>query len=171
MAWVTMGMGPVAPSPDESDYILFYVPIPGMDSPSFDSIQRDSQFTWASNDRLGRDPAMQFTGPGEDHITIEGKMFPFFFGGLSTLERLRVAGRKGKPMRLVRFYPLDDPGGLGSEVVGNTSFVITRVRSVENNIGRYGIAHKIDFTIELKRYGEDDPGAVSTDGSAGWIAV
>jgi phage protein U len=154
MADVLLGLGSQDPNAtNDLALILFYVPQKGLDTPNFESIQRDSQFTWTSADRLSRDPAMQFTGPGEDNISIEGRMFPYHFGGLSTLDRLRRAGRAGKPMMMVRFYPLAEPSGYGSEVIGN--YVIKRVRTVEQKIGVYGIAHKIDFTLELQRYGDD----------------
>jgi phage protein U len=160
MAEVLLGLGSQDPaSTDETGLILFYVPQKGIDTPNFETIQRDVQFTWTSADRLSRDPAMQFTGPGEDNVTIEGRMFPYHFGGLSTLDRLRKAGRAGKPMILVRFYLLTDPAGYGSEVIGN--YVIKRVRTSESKIGAIGIAHKIDFTLELQRYG-DDLNAVQT---------
>jgi phage protein U len=154
MADVLLGLGSQDPNAtDETGLILFYVPAKGIDTPNFESIQRDAQYTWTSADRLSRDPAMQFTGPGEDNVVIDGRMFPYHFGGLSTLERLRAAGRAGKPMLLVRFYPLTNPDGYGSEVIGN--YAIKRVRTVESKIGRIGIAHKVEFTVELQRYGDD----------------
>jgi phage protein U len=154
MADVLLGLGSQDPNAsDETGLILFYVPAKGIDTPNFESIQRDAQYTWTSADRLSRDPAMQFTGPGEDNVVIEGRMYPYHFGGLSTLERLRIAGRAGKPMLLVRFYPLTNPDGYGSEVIGN--YALKRVRTVESKIGRIGIAHKVEFTVELQRYGDD----------------
>jgi phage protein U len=160
MASVLMGLGSLDPS--ESDgVILFYVALPGQDTPNFQTLQRDSQYTWASADRLSRDPAMQFTGPGEENISVDGAMYPYHFGGLSTLQRLRDAGRAGKPMILARFYPLTDPAGYGSENLGN--FVIKRVRTAESRIGVQGIAHKIDFTLELQRYGDDVDATTSTN--------
>jgi phage protein U len=154
MADVLLGLGSQDPNAsDQTGLILFYVPSQGNDTPNFESLQRDAQYTWTSADRLSRDPAMQFTGPGEDNVVIEGRMFPYHFGGLSTLERMRQAGRAGKPMMLVRFYPLTNPAGYGSEVIGN--YAIKRVRTAESKIGRIGIAHKIDFTLELQRYGDD----------------
>jgi uncharacterized protein len=154
MADVLLGLGSQDPNATaDTALILFYVPVKGVDTPNFETIQRDVQFTWTSADRLSRDPAMQFTGPGEDNISIDGRMFPYHFGGLSTLDRMRKAGRAGKPMVMVRFYPLTDPNGYGSEVIGN--YVIKRVRTVESKIGAIGIAHKVDFTMELQRYGDD----------------
>jgi phage protein U len=164
MASVLLGLGSQAPTDDPSGLILFYVPMPGEDTPNFETLQRDTQFTWVSNDRLSRDPAMQFTGPGEENISIDGRMYPHHFGGLSTIQRLRDAGRAGKPYILVRFYPLTNPTGYGSEVIGN--FVIKRVRTVESKIGSLGIAHKIDFTLEICRYG-DDIAATPVDTSLG----
>jgi phage protein U len=153
MASVLLGLGSLAPTTATDDVILFYVPLPNNDTPGFETLQRDAQFTWVSNDRLSRDPAMQFTGPGEENISIDGRMYPHHFGGLSTIQRLREAGRAGKPLIMARFYPLTNPSGYGSEVIGN--FVIKRVRTVESKIGSIGIAHKIDFTLELCRYGDD----------------
>ena len=154
MADVLLGLGSQDPNATAGTaLILFYVPVKGVDTPNFETIQRDVQFTWTSADRLSRDPAMQFTGPGEDNISIAGRMFPYHFGGLSTLDRMRKAGRAGKPMIMVRFYPLTDPNGYGSEVIGN--YVIKRVQTVESKIGAIGIAHKVDFTLELQRYGDD----------------
>jgi phage protein U len=152
MASVLMGLGSLDPSATDN-VILFYAPLPENDTPGYETLQRDSQYTWVSNDRLSRDPAMQFTGPGDDSIVIDGRMYPYHFGGLSTIKLLRDAGRSGKPYILARFYPLTGPGGYGSENLGN--FVIMRVRTAESKIGAVGIAHKIDFTIELKRYGDD----------------
>jgi phage protein U len=167
MASVLLGLGSLNPSNDDG-VILFYVPMPNTDTPGFEQLQRDAQFTWVSNDRLSRDPAMQFTGPGEENIVVEGRMFPYHFGGLSTIQRLREAGRAGKPHILARFYPLTGPSGYGSEVIGN--FVIKRVRTVESKIGTIGIAHKIDFTLELARYGDDlATGAVDTSLGVGQI--
>ena len=167
MASVLLGLGSMSPS-DNDGVILFYVPLPNNDTPGFEQLQRDAQFTWVSNDRLSRDPAMQFTGPGEENVVVEGRMFPYHFGGLSTVQRLREAGRAGKPHILARFYPLTGPSGYASEVIGN--FVIKRVRTVESKIGVIGIAHKIDFTLELCRYGDDlATGAIDTGLGTGAI--
>lgn len=160
MASVLMGLGSLDPAENDG-VILFYVPMPGVDTPGFETLQRDAQFTWVSNDRLSRDPAMQFTGPGEENIVVDGRMYPYHFGGLSTIQRLREAGRSGKPHILARFYPLIEPNGYGSQNLGN--FVIKRIRTVESKIGNVGIAHKIDFTLEMSRYGDDLNTTASND--------
>jgi len=136
--------------------IKFYSPMPGFDTPGFETIERDSQFSWIQQGRLSRSPAMQFTGSNEDVITIAGKMFPNQFGGISTLEALRTAGKAGKPLMLMRFYPLDGEAGAKGEPLG--TFGIKRVRHSEARIGVSGVAHKMDFSLELTEFGED-PGS------------
>ncbi len=157
---VLMGLYTATPTSVTDGLILFYVPLPNFDTPTFETLQRDTQFTWVTQERLSRDPAMQFTGIGEENISIDGKMYPYHFGGLSTIKRLREAGRAGKPYILARLYTVQDPKAYVAEVIGN--FVIKRVRTVENKIGNSGIAHKIDFTVELTRFGEDTDAATST---------
>lgn len=141
--YVTMALGPH----------IFYTPVPDRDTPAYNKIMIDSQFTWIAQNRLSRDPAMQFTGPGEESIMIGCKLYPVFFGGVSTMDAMRASGRAGKPLALIRFNPLRDPQGMAGQNLGK--FVITRVVRDERLIGSFGIGHEIDFTIELKAYGED----------------
>lgn len=155
---------------------VFLQPVLNHDSPNFDTIKRDTNISWVGAQRLGRDVAFQYTGDGEDTIIVEGRLYPRFFGGLSTLRSIRASAAKPQPM--LRFYPfragadflfndiaeLDLRGaaeGWTGEFLGN--FVITRVNDTESKIGSANIAHKVDFTIELKRYG-DDPG----EAQPGW---
>ena len=132
---------------------FFHAPRLGEASPGFDSISRDSSFTWTTQGRLSRDPALQFTGPGEEVISIEGRLFPHMFGGLKTLDALREAGRAGQPLMLTRYYVLSDPIQYVAETIGK--FVIRRIRKNETHIASHGLAHKVDFTLELAMYGED----------------
>jgi phage protein U len=147
-----MGLGDKSPTSTTSP-IYFFVPHLDADTPGFESLTRDSQYNWVNSERLSRDPAFQFTGIGEENITVEGKMYPYHFGGLNTIKLLREAGARGKPLALVRFYPLTDPNGYGGDTLGN--YVIKRVRTIETKIGRDAIARKIDFTLELAKYGDD----------------
>lgn len=153
---------------------IFYVPLPEYDTPGYESLQRDSTYTWVPQGRLNAPVAMQFTGPGQDTIVIEGRLFPHHFGGISTLKALRDAGAAGKPLPLMRFYPVQDEGGGviqgfgpdGNRLVQGTSgigiiseslgdFAIIRVRTGEKNISSVGLANHIDFAIELAAYGND----------------
>jgi phage protein U len=131
----------------------FFSPRLGEASPGFQTIERDSNFTWASQPRLSRAPAMQFTGPGQDIVQIEGKLFPGMFGGLKTLEALRETGVAGKKLMLVRYYVLSEPTQYVGERVGE--FVMTRLRRRELKIGGDGLPVYMEFSLELQAYGED----------------
>jgi uncharacterized protein len=148
--WVLMSLGDNA----------FYSPLPDNDTPGFETIQRDSTYSWVAQGRLSRDPAMQFTGSGEDMIIIEGRLFPHHFGGLSTLEGLRASGRDGKPLPLTRFYAAENEEFSGVPL-GN--YVIKRVRQSDSLISSVGVPHKVDFTLELSYYGDDlNVGSIGT---------
>lgn len=143
---------------------IFYVPEPDHDTPNFETVSRDATFNVPAQNRLSRDPAHQFTGPGEDVITVEGRLFPHHFGGEGTLEGIVQSGRAGKPLMLIRCVPIQN--GFEGIVVGN--FLIRRVRKQHQKIGSTGTAHIIDFTVELVRYGDDrvaDTGESAGNGS------
>lgn len=146
MAEALMSLGPVK----------FFSPMPNRDTPNFDVQEIDSNFTWIAQGRLSRDPAMQFTGPGEEIISIEGRLYPQYFGGIGTLKTLRLYGRLGKPMTLVRYTPLDGPNDLMGENFGR--FALRRVRRTDRHIGSLGVANRIDFVVELSAFGEDPEG-------------
>lgn len=141
--------------------ILFYRPFPGDVTPSFETITREMQASVPSQPRIGRDNAMQFTGPGEETISIHGRMFPYIFGGLSTLDALRDALRAGKPMMLVMFSPnmteesatiVPDQTYSGKKV-GN--YMLRSVKRQDYLYTSDGLPMKVDFTIELVLYGDD----------------
>lgn len=152
MAFALMGLGPHK----------FYIPALHEDTPNFQSINRDTSYSWTAQPRLGRDLAMQFTGPSEDVISVEGVLYPFMFGGVKTIAALRESGRAGKPLDLVRYYGFSDPSeksnsAMPSVMMGSVlgKYVIRRVRTAETKIGSIGAANKIEFTIELAFFGED----------------
>lgn len=137
---------------------VFYIPQPGVETPGYETLQRDSSFTWVPQGRFNAPLAMQYTGQGQDLIIIEGRLFPKFFGGARTLDALRYAGSQGKPLPLIRYHPAyDDNGnlvqGMQADVLGD--FVIMRVRISEKNIASDGGANHIEFQLELMAYGND----------------
>lgn len=145
---------------------VFYVPMVEVETPGYETLQRDTSFTWIPQGRLNAPLAMQFTGPGQDTIVIEGRLFPEFFGGIRTLAALRAAGAQGKPLPLARYHPVYDETtgalqqGIESEVIGE--FVIMRVRSQEKHIGSGGTPRMIEFALELQAFGADTPLASGT---------
>ena len=144
MAMVLMGLGSHR----------FYVPSPGVDTPSFETIDRDSTYNWVAQNRLSREPAQQYIGEGEDLISIDGRLFPQHFGGFSTIHALRQSAQAGKPLSLIKFHPASSREFVAAgELVGQ--FVIKRIRVTSSKIGANGVQHKLDFSIQLSRFGED----------------
>lgn len=145
----------------ESSQFYFYVPakpthVAGVnvvhDTPNFKTIQADSNYNWVAQQRLSRDPAMQFTGPGEETLSIEGILYPHLFGGFGTLQGLTEAGRRGDIMKLVMFSPLD--AGMAG-VIYPDNVVIRRIKRTHTHFLHDGQAAKIEFNLELVRYGDD----------------
>lgn len=145
---------------------VFYVPMVEVETPGYETLQRDTSFTWIPQGRLNAPLAMQFTGPGQDTIVIEGRLFPEFFGGIRTLAALRTAGAQGKPLPLIRYFPAVDEEtgaiqqGIQAEVIGD--FVIVRVRSQDKHIGSSGSPRMVEFALELQAYGNDSALASAT---------
>jgi phage protein U len=136
---------------------FFYSPRPGEASPGFQTIDRDSNFSWPQQNRLSRAPAMQFTGPGADLIQIEGRLFPGIFGGLKTMDNLKAAGDKGEPLMLIRYYILEASSDEAQQYVGERvgMYAITRLRKRELKIGGDGLPVYMEFSLELSHFGED----------------
>lgn len=152
---------------DSNGPIYFYSPYPGEYTPGFDTVGRDASFTWTNQARLGRYPAMQFTGPGEDIISIQGRLYPAIFGGLASaglsladgtaasgqMETLRAAGVGGKPMPLFRYGVDDGSSTYSGQFIGN--YVIRRVKTDNQKFGSDGVPNRVEFTVELVLYGDD----------------
>lgn len=137
---------------------VFYCPMLGVESPGFETLQRDTSFTWVPQGRLNAPVAMQYTGPGQDIVIIEGRLFPSFFGGAQTLDALRAAGAAGQPQTLIRYFPLHDSDGKqvqGMQAMVLGDFVIVRVRAGEKRINSAGAPEQIEFSLELAAYGND----------------
>lgn len=67
---------------------------------TYQSLQRTTSWRHASNSRVGQAPAYQYTGPGEDNITLDGSIVPEFGSQLS-LTALRLMGNTGKSFPLI----------------------------------------------------------------------
>lgn len=115
----------------------------GVDGPTYQELERRTDWRWASTPRFMARDALQFTGPGQDTITLNGVLVPEVAGGYSDLERLREMGDSGETQQLV----LGDGTVLGQ-------FVIAAVDHREQNIIRGGRARRYDFAVDLRRHQE-----------------
>lgn len=111
---------------------------------TFQQAQRESTFRHPSTSRIGKLPARQYTGPGDDTITLSGTIYPeISSGGKLSVDVLRGMAAEGKAW----------PYLLGTgELVG--LFVIETVSETGSIFFEDGTARKIEFSLTMKRVDE-----------------
>lgn len=114
---------------------------------AYDQLQHTSEYNWQSQQRLGQKPAQQFTGLGSDTIGLSGVMLPDFSGGAAQIETMRETAAKGEALILV--------SGTGF-VLGK--WCITKISDTGSIFWGNGAARKIEFSMDLTAYGEDENG-------------
>ncbi len=125
-----------------------------MGSATYQSLAMSQSWRWPEQARIGREPALQFTGRDPVEIRLQGVLFPGFDAGLKQVEEMRALADLGKPLQLV--------DGLG-RVWG--SWVIVEVGDTRSVLMDDGQPRRIGFEMKLKAYGEDE---TVTDYSGGW---
>ncbi|WP_249962224.1 phage tail protein [Histophilus somni] len=113
----------------------------GLHTAPFEQLSRNSQWRWQSHNRTGADLAYQFTGRGEESITLTGVLMPEISGGVDQLDMLRQMADQGEPHLLT--------AGSG-EVYGY--YVIESLSENHSALLIDGTAQKIEFSLALKRY-------------------
>lgn len=117
-------------------------------APSFEKLRFEAQFRWPAQERLARDVAHQFLGPGERSVTLDGVMYPEAFGGADVLASMHSAARAGVVMPLISM----SDNALAAEVMG--LWFVSGLHNVRSHFGERG-AKRIEFSIQLKAYGRD----------------
>lgn len=102
-----------------------------------------SRYTWASQERLGKRPLLQYTGPGEERLGIDGTVYPEWKGGLYQMTLVRALAEQGEPQLLV--------DGLGM-VWG--MWVIHQVEQTGSVLDGKGAPRRIEFRVSLE-FAED----------------
>lgn len=112
---------------------------------SYKKLDRTTAYRWAKVDRLGRMPAQQFVGEGEQTITLSGVVFGLYNNvGTRQLDELYTAAEAGKPALL------QDGRGV---VYGK--FVLTNITEAHEKVMDTGAPRKQTYTLTFKRYGGD----------------
>ncbi|MFJ3046995.1 phage tail protein [Herbaspirillum chlorophenolicum] len=107
---------------------------------AYQELQRQSDWKFASNARVGLRDAKQYTGKGADNITLSGWIAPELTGTAFSLDALRLMADTGKSWFLIQ--------GTG-RIYG--SFVIEGIDEGLTELDGSGDAKKINFTIKLAR--------------------
>ncbi|HBM2986958.1 phage tail protein [Klebsiella oxytoca] len=131
------------------------------------TMQRNAEYRWPSNTRIGKRDTFQFLGPGEEKITLAGVLYPEHTGGKLTMMFIRLMADEG------RAWPLLD--GTGT-IYG--MYVINNISETGSIFFPDGTPRKIDFTLTLTRvdeslaalYGDIGKQAESLIGKAGNMA-
>jgi phage protein U len=133
-----------------------------MATAAHDSLQRSKSYRWASQQRLGREPASQFVGPGKETISLKGKIYPHFRGGLEQVGQMREEADKGEPLSLVN--------GRG---INMGQWCIKSISDTEKQLIGPGLPRCIDFSLTLEAYGPDSDTATGNGDSGGgfdWLS-
>lgn len=106
---------------------------------TYQQLQRTTSWRHVSNSRVGDMPAYQFTGKGEDVITLDGSIVPEF-GSQISLTALRLMGDTGKSFPLI--------AGNG-KIYG--LWVLKSVNETQSYFFKDGTPRKIEFTLTLEK--------------------
>lgn len=116
----------------------------GLNTVPYQQLQRQTQWRHPSVSRVGRRPGRQFTGPGEDGITLSGTLYPELTGGRVSLDLVRALADTGQAWPLVQ--------GDGT-FYGH--YVIESIDETASYFFTDGAARKIDFSLKLARVDDD----------------
>ncbi|WP_429139270.1 phage tail protein [Aeromonas veronii] len=108
---------------------------------AYQELTRRSEYRWASQDRFGKQPNLQYTGPASEAISLVGVIYPDYKGGGGQLDKMRQLAGGGQPLNLV--------GGAG-QMMGR--WVIESLEEKQGTFAAAGAPRKQDFTIALKRF-------------------
>lgn len=121
---------------------------------SFEKLRTKTNYRWPLLERLGRRPAHQWIGIGEDTKSFEGCVFPTFdpkndgsVVGIKQIEKMRSVAEVGIPLQLI--------DGMGN------NYGMWVILSVENDDSVHmpnGAPQKMEFDLQISRYGEDKNG-------------
>lgn len=117
----------------------------GVQIQPFEELNRRASYEWAEQALIGKDPAVQYTGNNAEQITLRGRIFPYYKGGLGQLDQMRTTASSGRALAMV--------DGLGS-VLGNWG--ITSIEETQRYFFEDGTARAIDFTLQLKKIDHGD---------------
>lgn len=117
---------------------------------NFQEIVRDTEIKWPSISRFGGRPGRQFTGYGEDPITISGLLYPEELGGRDEFEAIKVTAKSATPVIMMGW---SSTIATAAKVFGRV--VILRVGDTQTAISRSGQARRISYDIEVAPFPGD----------------
>ena len=107
---------------------------------AYQALSRATQYRLPAHERIGTQLAYQYTGPGEDSITLSGTIMPTYRGRPGVLDDLRELAAAGES----RLLTSGTGEAFGRWIIGE----VTEERSALFSDGR---ARKIEFKVKLLR--------------------
>lgn len=118
----------------------------------YQEFKRKTEYRWPKQERFGQAPVRQFTGPGDDSITLTGVIFTAWKGGRFQVDALRSLAAQGTPLALM--------AGDGT-VMGR--WVVESIEEAQSNFFEKGVPLKQEWTLELCKFDDKAPAAASGD--------
>lgn len=120
---------------------------------AYQELQRQTDWRYASGNRVGAQPARQFLGRGDDQIILPGVILPELAGDVVSLDELRGMANTG------RSWPMVDGSGRMRGL-----YVIESLSETQTLFFSDGMPRRIEFSLSLKRI---DAGRIDlTEGTA-----
>lgn len=111
-----------------------------LETAPYQEFQQQIGWRHPSNNRFGRRPSRQFTGPDDETVTLSGVLLPELTGGDNTIDLLRTMGDTGQSYVMIegsgRYYGM---------------FEIDSLSITRSLFFRDGKARRIEFSIQLTR--------------------
>lgn len=119
---------------------------------NYQSMTRVTEAKWPAIARFGTYPGRQFTGFGEDSVTIEGLLFPHEFDDREHYEALRLTQAAKRPVTMMGWAA----GGVAAQIFGRV--VILKIEDTQSRIDRAGQGRRVEYTLTLAPFhGEGKP--------------
>lgn len=109
-------------------------------------LRRRTAWRWPAQPRVARRPALQWTGPDEESLDLDGVILPAWRGSASAPEALRALAATGAAHLLI--------GGDGA-VYGR--WVIGEIEETRDRLYRDGAPRRVTWRLALAREGSDAP--------------
>lgn len=116
----------------------------GMQTAAYQELERTREWRWPVQERIGRMPARQFIGPGDDTIRLSGVIHPTFAGGIGQIGNMAEEAGQGIPLELVDSF---------GYVWGR--WCIERITETHRTFLPGGIPKAISFILQLGFYAEE----------------
>lgn len=109
-------------------------------------LRRRSAWRWPAQARVARRPALQWTGPDEESLTLEGVILPAWRGSASAPEALRALAATGAAHLVI-----------GGDGAAYGRWVIRDLEETRERLYRDGAPRRLSWRLTLARDGSDTP--------------